>query len=397
MVSFKDVLDAIENRADMLRGGQRSRGAAFEQATKYFLSHDLVWTSVLSDVWLWSEPNPLNPDGSAKDDGIDLVGRGRDGELWAIQCKYYRRDEELGKRELDTFFADAASRGVGNEHLIVAATTPRFTPDVDREIKRNGCVLLGLNDFESEGTDWSEFLPGAPKGQKYSPRDYQQQAIAACVKGFQEHERGKLVMACGTGKTLTSLRLAEELMRRRDQEEPSKAGSPFRVLFLAPSIALVSQTLRSWMRQAMEPIQGHVVCSDSSAAAAGDTEETVLDMHFPSTTDPQRLAEAVETSEALLAGGGLDVVFSTYQSIQTIIDAQKQNGMPGFDLAVCDEAHRTAGGIPVRQDPRQEPRERRTPPVHDRHAQNLLPDRQGQGRRQGRCPVLHGRREHVRP
>ena len=344
MVSFNDVLDAIENRADMLRGGgQRARGAAFEQATKYFLSHEPEWTSVLSDVWLWSERNPLNPDGSAKDDGIDLVGRGRDGELWAIQCKYYRRDEELGKRELDTFFADAASRGVGNGHLIVAATTPCFTPDVEREIERNGCVLLGLDDFESEGTDWSEFLPGAPKGQRYSPYDYQLQAIDACVEGFKEHDRGKLVMACGTGKTLTSLRLAEDLMSRRDQEEPSKAGSPFRVLFLAPSIALVSQTLRSWMRQAMEPIQGHAVCSDPSAAAGSDTDETVLDMHFPSTTDPQRLAEAVETSETLLAGGGLDVVFSTYQSIQTIIDAQKQNGMPGFDLAVCDEAHRTAG------------------------------------------------------
>lgn len=212
-----------------------------------------------------------------------------------------------------------------------------------REIERNGCVLLGLDDFESEGTDWSEFLPGAPKETRLRPRDDQRQAIDACVEGFKEHDRGKLVMACGTGKTLTSLRLAEELMRRRDQEEPSKAGSPFRVLFLAPSIALVSQTLRSWMRQAMEPIQGHAVCSDPSAAAAGDTDETVLDMHFPSTTDPQRLAEAVETSETLLAGGGLDVVFSTYQSIQTTIDAQKQNGMPGFDLAVCDEAHRTAG------------------------------------------------------
>ena len=345
MVSFKDVLDAIENRADMLRGGeQRSRGAAFEQATKYFLTHDPAWASVLSDVWLWSEPNnPLNPDGSAKDDGIDLVGRGRDDELWAIQCKYYQPNEELGKRELDTFFADAASRGVGNGHLIVAATTPRFTSDVKREIKRNGCVLLGLNDFESEGTDWSEFLPGAPKETRLRPRDDQQQAIDACVEGFKEHDRGKLVMACGTGKTLTSLRLAEELMSRRDQEEPSKAGSPFRVLFLAPSIALVSQTLRSWMRQAKEPIQGHAVCSDPSAANGGDTDETVLDMHFPSTTDPQRLAEAVETSETLLAGGGLDVVFSTYQSIQTTIDAQKQNGMPGFDLAVCDEAHRTAG------------------------------------------------------
>ncbi|MEE1324010.1 MAG: restriction endonuclease, partial [Bifidobacteriaceae bacterium] len=98
-------------------------------------------------------------DGSAKDDGIDLVGRGRDGELWAIQCKYYRRDEELGKRELDSFFADAASRGVRNDHLIVAATTPRFSSDVAGEMTRNGCVLLGLEDFEAEGMDWSQFLP----------------------------------------------------------------------------------------------------------------------------------------------------------------------------------------------------------------------------------------------
>ncbi|MEE1324539.1 MAG: restriction endonuclease, partial [Bifidobacteriaceae bacterium] len=150
MVRFNDVLDAIETRAAGL-GGQRSRGAAFEQATKYFLSHDPVWTSILSDVWLWNQPNPLNPDGSAKDDGIDLVGRGRDGELWAIQCKYYQPHEELSKRNLDSFFADAASRGVRNDYLIVAATTPHFSSDVTREMTRNGCVLLGLEDFEAEG------------------------------------------------------------------------------------------------------------------------------------------------------------------------------------------------------------------------------------------------------
>ncbi|MBQ5557471.1 MAG: restriction endonuclease [Aeriscardovia sp.] len=119
-----------------------------------------MWTSRLSKVWLWGEPNPLNPDGSAKDDGIDLVGWGRyDDKPWAIQCKYYRRDKELGKRELDSFFADAASRGVGNGHLIVAATTPRLSSDVACEMTRNGCVLLGLEDFEAEGMDWSQFLP----------------------------------------------------------------------------------------------------------------------------------------------------------------------------------------------------------------------------------------------
>ncbi|WP_375635098.1 MULTISPECIES: type ISP restriction/modification enzyme, partial [unclassified Bartonella] len=165
------------------------------------------------------------------------------------------------------------------------------------------------------------------------PRPHQEEAIKKVCEGLKEADRGKLIMACGTGKTFTSLKIAETL-----------AGKGKRVLFLVPSLALVSQTIREWTADAQVPLRSFAVCSDTKVGKRRKNQDDIVgmetsDLVLPATTDAQALAK--EACESL--ADAMTVVFSTYHSIQVISDAQKEHGLPEFDLIICDEAHRTTG------------------------------------------------------
>ncbi|WP_420868167.1 type ISP restriction/modification enzyme [Bartonella taylorii] len=152
-------------------------------------------------------------------------------------------------------------------------------------------------------------------------------------EGLKEADRGKLIMACGTGKTFTSLKIAETI-----------AGKGKRVLFLVPSLALVSQTIREWTADAQVPLRSFAVCSDTKVGKRRKNQDDIVgmetsDLVLPATTDAKALAK--EACENLAEA--MTVVFSTYHSIQVISDAQKDHGLPEFDLIICDEAHRTTG------------------------------------------------------
>ena len=353
MTVFQDVLNVIEKSpAAQVEGGERARGTAFELATQYFLTHDSAWAPQFSNVWMWSDKgNPLltndahgQPHNLPRNDtGIDLVARGLDGSLWAIQCKYVETEHVIDKADISTFFTAAFARKVEPDHLIIVHTGAGLTKTLYREAEQFGATIIDSTALDGDFVDWTPFLPSSTV-RKFSPRPYQRKAIDDCLRGFETHDRGKLIMACGTGKTLTALRLAEEMKSRRDERYPDLKNAPFRVLFLAPSIALVSQTFQYWTHQAMDRMAGFVVCSDETAnKPRGEDNDawssSVLDVPFPTTTNAATLKRNVEIGSIK---AGLSVVFSTYQSIQTTIDAQRM-GMPEFDLVVCDEAHRTAG------------------------------------------------------
>ena len=190
--------------------------------------------------------------------------------------------------------------------------------------------------MEQSPIDWSAFDPEAPDKVSYLPqkelRDDQLKAVNAVIDGFKEHDRGKLIMACGTGKTFTSLRIAERI-----------AGRGGAVLFLVPSIALLNQTLLSWNAdhdRDMNMIY-FAVCSDSTVGR-NDEDMSVSDLVCPATT---RTAELTRIWDAIPEDDkekSMTVVFSTYQSLPVITKAQ-ENGFPDFDLIICDEAHRTTG------------------------------------------------------
>jgi len=169
---------------------------------------------------------------------------------------------------------------------------------------------------------------------KKALRPHQAEAVANAIAGFKASDRGKLIMACGTGKTLAALRLTERL-----------TGTNGRVLFLTPSIALIAQALREWTTQATQPIQAFAVCSDTKV---GRNEEDIRthDLAYPATTDAKKLA----TVASALAEDRRTLVFATYQSSQVVAEAQQQ-GFGAFDLIICDEAHRTTGLTLNKEDP----------------------------------------------
>jgi len=199
-------------------------------------------------------------------------------------------------------------------------------------------VKIDLSLLERSSIDWSRFQPKA-KVQfrpKKTPRDHQKEAIYAVTEGLKKGDRGKLIMACGTGKTYTSLKIAESL-----------AGKGKRVLFLVPSLSLLSQTLTEWTQESEIPLHSFAVCSDSEVGKKRDKDLGVVEtveheLQYPATTDPARLAlECKKKHEK----DRMTVVFSTYHSIDVISKAQKKFDLPEFDLIVCDEAHRTTGAI----------------------------------------------------
>lgn len=327
---------------------ERDKGDKFERLMQAYLLTKPTYKSLLTDVWLWSDFPYKDQFGTGgKDTGIDLVCRTHDGEYWAVQCKFYRPEAKIDLHLVSTFLLTASypfttKDGKKNfSHRIWIDTTyDGFNAEALNAINKVGCTRLGLIDLKNDDVDW-EALDSGKKGteavaKKYDLRPHQKEAFDATTKYFIDHERGKLIMACGTGKTFTSLRIAEAL-----------ATDSHLVLFLVPSIALLSQTLKEWSAQCKDNIYPICICSDSHAT--DKAEDSISDLVLPATTDANKVYNQFVDFRARQASeGGMIVVFSTYQSIDVIGDVQKQiNSLDKdsfiFDLIVCDEAHRTTG------------------------------------------------------
>ncbi|MFD3380638.1 MULTISPECIES: DEAD/DEAH box helicase [unclassified Streptomyces] len=338
-----DVLRVIREKSTT----NRELGTAFERLMVRFLSTDPLWSEQFSRVWMYGEwPGAA----AAKQDlGIDLVAQEREtGALWAIQCKFYEPDHTVQKPDLDSFFT-ASGKG-GFTHRLIISTTDRWGPNAEAALEDQQIPVqrLGLSDIAASPVEWR--LPASGDASrvelslqgKKSPRSHQREAIDAVFHGFEEHDRGKLIMACGTGKTFTGLKIVERLAAER---AASGQGEHTRVLFLVPSIALLSQTLREWRYETETPLRAFAVCSDARVSRgrvdADDLDMATHDLALPATTDPARLVSQIK-GDGTESPAGLTVVFSTYQSIGTIAKAQEM-GLDAFDLILCDEAHRTTG------------------------------------------------------
>jgi predicted helicase len=322
---------------------KRDLGDKFERLIANYLMTDPQYADRLSQVWLWHEwPHRLG-----SDVGIDLVAEEHGtGDYWAIQCKFYDPDHWLQKGDIDSFFTASGKRFAtlegerGFTNRLIVSTTDRWSKHAEEALADQAIPAhrLRVQDLADSPIDWSRFslsqVDEIRLKPKKEPRPHQTEAIGLAVEAFQTQNRGKLIMACGTGKTFTSLRLAERVT-------PENA----RILFLAPSISLVAQTLREWTAEAETPIHAFVVCSDTKV---GRDEEDLRthDLAYPATTDARKIA----LHAGKLSPDRRIVVFSTYQSIQVLADAQKQ-GLSEFDLIICDEAHRTTGLTLPGEDP----------------------------------------------
>ena len=313
-----------------------SQGKLFEHVmVKYFLQAPL-YRDKLKDVRLWDDwAHAHGIDG--RDVGIDLVADTCDGKYWAIQCKCYDETHTLQKSNIDSFLSSTGKRW-GEEDIIfseglIVSTTPRWSIHAESAIdgRTPPCIRLDLTELtDDEGVDWSDLLPdlGLETPTPRQLRPHQAAAVDDVILGFTEADRGQLIMACGTGKTYTALKIAER-----------QAGGGRRVLFLVPSLSLLSQSLREWAaHHQWAGIRTFAVCSDTKV---GRTNEDInsYDMAIPPTTDGRKLADGLQSD---LPAGHVQLVFATYHSIGVVHVAQ-QRGAPAFDLVICDEAHRTTG------------------------------------------------------
>ena len=317
---FRGFLQTIREKAK----SEREKGAFFERAVRDFLKQSPEYS--FENVWLWPNWPELRKHGFSKRDlGIDLVAKEQEtGRFWAVQCKCFDESYQVNKQDIDSFFT-LSGKNPFKVRLIVTTTADWGVNALDAlKNQTKECKTLGLHDLEQADFEWSFQKVKRKAEQKYL-RDHQKEAVCKSTDHFKTNNRGKLIMACGTGKTFASLCIVEKIT-------PENGN----ILFLAPSISLISQTLREYAWQRKKPQRYLAVCSDTKAGKDTDGYD-VNDLQISPTTKPETIAQRLK-----IKSGQRTVVFSTYQSLKQIKKAQDL-GAPVFDLVVCDEAHRTTG------------------------------------------------------
>jgi predicted helicase len=330
------ALSALLNAYRSASVTEREKGTYFEELTCTYLRNEATYQDLYDKVWTyaeWAKEQGL----SGKDTGIDLVARTRGtGEFHAIQCKLYAEDYRVQKKDIDSFFT--ASGKAPFSHRLIVTTTNNWSENAEDALQGQQPPVskIDLQALEDSQIDWAKYQPKqaiAFKAKKQL-REHQQSALNAVAAGLKEAERGKLIMACGTGKTFTGLKIAERL-----------AGKGKRVLFLVPSLSLLSQTLTEWTQESETPLHSFAVCSDSDVGKKRKAEDDAVqvfthELRYPATTKADRLAAEMQKRHD---DEHMSVVFSTYHSIDVISRAQHEQGLAPFDLVICDEAHRTTG------------------------------------------------------
>lgn len=339
--SFDKIINNLE-REDMV---QRDRGTLFELLVTAYLKKEPMYARLFDEVWMLGDV-PEEYGIPKKDTGIDLVGRNREtGKLIAIQCKYYSKETTIQKSHIDSFLNE-----VGKSYYaegIIVTSTDKWSNNANEALlnRDKNIARIGLSQLRESEIDWSQFSFDKPQTIELKspkqPRPHQIPAIEAVVNGFDTVDRGKLIMAPGTGKTYTSMVIAEKMAEKKE--------GTFRVLYLVPSIQLLSQSLRGWTADSKyrEYMDTFAVCSDRKVTKKVKGENEIediaaADLGYPATTDYHKLLERQKDIDSADSQSKFLVMFSTYQSIDVIIEAQK-NGFYEFDLVVCDEAHRTTG------------------------------------------------------
>lgn len=331
MSALDQLLQSYRNAAVT----EREKGTYFERLVVAFLRNDPVQAQQYSEVWSfgdWAKAQGLD----GRDTGIDLVAKLANEEGYAaIQCKFFDENKRIDVKDVSNFLG-ASGKAPFMRRVFVDTTVGDWTDNADAMIASQSIPVMriGLEALRESAIDWATFAVAdkvvlQPKKRLH---EHQTQAVAAVARGFAEGDRGKLIMACGTGKTFTALKIAERL-----------AGRGKRVLVLVPSLALIAQTVREWTKDTETELRSFAVCSDTQVGKRRKDNEDVAEisvheLDFPATTKPERLAQHAGREDA----DRMTVVFATYQSIPVITAAQER-GLQAFDLIVCDEAHRTTG------------------------------------------------------
>ena len=327
--SFQAVLEILDEKT----ATKYEKGRVFELLVKAFLEVDKTQSERFDKVWLWSDW-PGNRGES--DTGVDVVARERDsGNIVAIQCKFYSSDNSIGLTELNKFLGKYSTDDFDSG--IFVSTSAKWGRNAENALKNRSSkpvVRWGVDIFEKSSIDWTDFNLANPRALQRRTtktiREYQKNALQDVMSGFCDSDRGKMIMACGSGKTFTALRIAEQMV-----------GAGGNVLFLTPSISLLSQSIIDWANDAEIPLKTLAVCSDTRAGRRSSTDEDIspYDLSEPASTNAEKLVGRINQVDR---DTNMTAIFSTYQSLDVVAEAQR-NGLPQFDLIIADEAHRTTG------------------------------------------------------
>lgn len=320
----------------------KQKGDLFEM---YCLSYfQKVYKDQIHQISLWDD---WKYNQGEKDNGIDIVLETNEGEFWSIQCKYH--SDETGQETLSnvsTFFA-ASNVKYGDKifsKLIlctVSISCSKSLQDIAGNFNKDVSILTH-NHFSGYGFDTSS---NQIIVKTQNLRSYQKEALENIQKAFVEEKetKGILVMACGTGKTFTSLKLVESLDVKF-------------VLFLVPTIALIEQVAKEYNQQASKEQFNLIVCSDATVKTRDktikrDEDQDTIDMSIKelkmltgrvATTNTDDILKWFKESKESENIDKICITFSTYHSLDRIKEAyDKEPSLPIFDLVLCDEAHNT--------------------------------------------------------
>lgn len=334
------TFDNLVHQINELAETQRDRGTYFEYLARAYFQNEPTYQNEFKNVWMLADvPEEF---GIPKVDlGVDLVAEKFTGELVAIQAKFY--NHSIQKSNIDSFLGE-----LGKDYYesgIIVASTDKWGKNAEKALAdRSDVIRIGLSDLRNSQIDWSKFSFESPEvvavKAKKKLRYYQESAIQSALNHFTENNRGQLIMAPGTGKTFTSLKIAEAMARDASKEQ-------YTILYLVPSIQLLTQTLRGWNNDTEMTMSSMAVTSDRNASRGSVKQDEsnltikASDIGYPATTSSKKVVEnylelMTRPKKELL------VVFGTYQSIDVLGEAQKE-GFPEFDLIIADEAHRTTG------------------------------------------------------
>lgn len=339
-IAFDAILEELKNRGN----NKSEQGTIFEDFCKMILEKAPFFTDDVNEVWTWKE---FPGNAGMHDTGVDLVVLDKQGTYWAVQCKFYSRDSKVSKASIDSFIS------ASNRPFIIDGKTYNYSQrlvfSTTDDISENASGLfttIGPDTIRDCGIDWGNFsfddIEKVSIFSKKTPKEHQEKAIEDVMKGFETNDRGRLVMACGTGKTFTSLKIVESLYKKFSADTKNNFKN-FNVLYLVPSIALLSQTIVEWKTQQTfgTCVRTFGVCSDQTAGQTKrnrkDADEILVKMPIPATTDVNRIQKEYTSKKCKV-----NIFFSTYQSIDIISNLAKACNIT-FDIAVCDEAHRTIG------------------------------------------------------
>lgn len=334
------TFDNLVHQINELAETQRDRGTYFEYLARAYFQNEPTYQNEFKNVWMLADvPEEF---GVPKVDlGVDLVAEKYTGELVAIQAKFY--NHTIQKSNIDSFLGE-----LGKDYYesgIIVASTDKWGKNAEKALAdRSDVIRIGLSDLRNSQIDWSKFSFESPEvvtvKAKKKLRYYQESAIQSALNHFRENDRGQLIMAPGTGKTFTSLKIAEAMAKEAKKEQ-------YTILYLVPSIQLLTQTLRGWNNDTEMTMSSMAVTSDRNASRGSVKQDEsnitikTSDIGYPATTSSKKVVENYlelmdRPKKELL------VVFGTYQSIDVLGKAQEE-GFPEFDLIIADEAHRTTG------------------------------------------------------